>query len=385
MKARISLLLLCLPLLAFAQPIVLKGPHYAVTSWAGPEAGKATLGLMEGLLVRYNSVFLFDVSRTKNPWNVVVYSSKEEAEAALAGQTTRLKDFVYLEYADPAKSQLVAWVSADGLGTDQVRSLAFQGFYQFLWTFIPHPPAWIEIGLANVFWNSQWDGTTVTPNPDLPLLEALQKKWSEKAPDVASLLSAPSGSLGSDNDRDLEAWGLAAFLLETPEPSYARLLGAALAELSPTATEEVNRTAVGKRFQASKDLTVLGADVQAFWKARLGFAQRLAEGNAQYAANDLAGARRSFQEALNLRPKDNGARYLCGLTAYESKDYTAAEAYFAQVDGKSLPPGLLAYARGLTAFALKNNPDAKTWLEQAKAEDAATYEKLVAPVLELIK
>jgi tetratricopeptide (TPR) repeat protein len=390
MKARSSaLVLLLVPLLTFgapASPVVLKGPHYAVTSWAGVEAGQTTLDVMEALLARYNSLFLFDLSKAPGLWNVVLYNSKADFDAALAGQVAAVPaDYVYLHYADPERSHLAAWVPGEGSPVDEVRSLAFQGFFQFLWTFLPHPPAWIETGLASVFWNSHWDGKTLTANPDLPYLETLQDKWKDKAPDLKALLSAPEGTLDAGSGRDLEAWGLAAFLLESPDPTYARLFGSALGNLSPTASEEANRDAAYQRFAAAKDLNAAALDVQAYWKAKQGFAAHMAQGSAFLKEKNLQAATAAFQGALALRPLDDGALYFAGLTAYEAKEYLGADAWFAKVTPKALPPGLLAYARGLTAFALKQNDKAKTWLLQAKAEDSPAYDKLVAPVLELIR
>jgi len=390
MKARLFVLVLfLLPSFSFAAnptPVVVKGPHYTVTSWAGTEAGQTTLDLMEALLVRYNSLFLFDLSKAPAPWNVVLYATKADFDAALSGQVaTPPSDYVYLQYADPTKSVLAAWVPAEGSPVDEVRSLAFQGFFQFLWTFLPHPPAWIESGLASVFWNSQWDGKVVTASPDLPYLEALQERWKDKAPDLKTLVEAPEGTLDSNSGRDLEAWGLAAFLLESPDPSYARLLGSALGNLSPTATEEANREAVEQRFLAAKDWATAASDVQAFWRAKHGFASRLSQGTELLKEKDLVAAAAAFQAALALRPHDDAALYYAGLTAYEAKDYAGAEGWFGKVAPKALPPGLLPYARGLVNFALKQNEAAKAWLLQAKKEDAATYEKLVGPVLDLIK
>lgn len=390
MKLALRILMLVLPFGAFSAPVaspaVLKGPHYTINSWAGPEAAQQTLDLMEALLGRYNSLFLFDLSKAPRPWNVVLYASKEDFDAALAGQVAPTpNDYIYLQYTDPSKSELVAWVPAEGSQIDEVRSLAFQGFFQFLWTFIPHPPAWIETGLATVFWNSRWNGKTLTANPDLPYLEALQKKWKSKGPDLKALLSAPEGGLDPASGADLEAWGLAAFLLDSPEPAYSRLLGSVLADLSPTATEEANRSAVLQRFQASKDLETASAAVQTYWSAKTSFRANIDQGNEQLKAKDYVKAVASFQAALALRPNDGGALYYSGLVAFETKDYPAAEVFFSKVSLKALPPGLLAYARGLTAFALKKNNEAKTWLTQAKAEDETTYGKLAAPVLELIR
>lgn len=389
MKARLFLaIILALPALASAAPttpIVLKGTHYTVTSWAGVEAGQTTLDLMEALAVRYNSLFLYDLGQLPTPWNVILYANKADFDAALTGQVASVpNDYVYLHYLDPTRSHLAAWVPEEGSPVDEVRSLAFQGFFQFLWTFLPHPPAWIETGLASVFWNSRWDGKTLTADPDLPFLEALQERW-KTAPDLRALLSAEEGSLDTASGRDLEAWGLAAFLLETPDPTYARLFGSALANLSPAATEEANREAVIQRFLAAKDLNTASADVQAWWKAKVGFKGRLEQGIAQLKDKNYLGAAASFQAALTLRPHDDAALYYAGLTAYETKDYAGADAHFAKVEAESLPAGLLAYARGLTAFAQKRNEDAKRWLNQAKSEDEAAYGKLAAPVLDLIR
>jgi len=391
MKARLSILLLiALPIFAFAAPgtgpIVVKGPHYTVTSWAGPEAAQATLDIMEALAVRYNSLFLFDLSQVPTTWNVILYANKADFDAALTGQvSTPPSDYVYLHYLDSARSHLAAWVPSEGSPVDEVRSLAFQGFFQFLWTFIPHPPAWVETGLASVFWNSKWDGKVISADDDLPFLEALQERWKDKGPDLKTLIGAPEGSLDTTSGRDLEAWGLATFLLESPDPTYARLFGSALANLSAGATEEVNREAVAQRFVAAKDLNVASADVQAWWKAKLGFRARLEQGTNFLKEKNYPAAAAAFQSALVLRPNEDAALYYSGLTAYEIKDYAGSEAFFSRVNPKSLPPGLLAYARGLTAFALKQNDAAKSWLNQAKAEDEAAYGKLAAPVLDLIR
>lgn len=391
MKFRVALgLMVLVPLLGFAAPeatpVVLKGAHYTVTSWAGAEVGQTTLNVMEALLPRYNALFLFDLSKAPGPWNVTVFASKADFDAALTGQVATIpSDYVYLQYADPARSYLAAWVPAPGSPVDEVRSLGYQGFYQFLWTFLPHPPAWVETGLASVFWNSHWDGKVITANLDLPYLETLQARWKEKAPDLKVLLNAPEGTLDPAAGQDLDAWGLAAFLLESSDPTYARLFGSVLGNLSPTATEEENRNAVVQRFLAAKDLTAMATDVQAYWQGKLGFNARLTQGNSLLKEKNYPAAAAAFQGALGLRPTDNTALYFAGLAAYEAKDYPGADSFFGKVDPHALAPGLLPYARGLTAFALKQNDAAKTWLAQAKKEDAATYEKLVAPVLDLIK
>lgn len=388
MNVRFFALLLVLSSVAWAAPpaTVLKGTHYVVTSYAGAEAGQTTLDLMEALANRYNSYFLFDLSQVTAPWNVTLYASKADFDAGLKGQVTESPtDYVYLHYADPAKRVLAAWVPEAGSPVDEVRSLAFQGFFQFLWTFVPQPPAWLEVGLASVFWNSHWDGKTLSANPDLPFLETLQQRWRDRGPDVKALLSAPEGSLDPASGRDLEAWGLVAFLLDSPDPVYSRLLGSVLGNLSPSATETGNRDAALQRFSAARDLTKVSLDLQTWWKARQGFRARLESGQALLRDKNYSAAATAFQGALALRPDDSAALYYAGLAAYENKDYSGADTMFSRVQGRDLPAGLLAYARGLTAFALKQSDAAKTWLTQAKKEDDAAWGKLAAPVLDLIR
>lgn len=388
MKALTLCTLLLTPLMAWSAPgpDVLQGPHYTVTSWAGREAGQVTLDLMEALVTEYNSLFSFDLGRAPAPWNVTLYANKADFDAALAGQVEKVpEDYVYLHYSDPTRSQLVAWVPAEVAAIDEVKSLAFQGFFQFLWTFLPRPPAWIETGLATVFWNSQWDGKVVSADPDLPYLEDLQARWKETPFDVEALLKADSLTMGQAPGLDLEAWALAAFLLQAPDPSYARVFGSALTALSPTASVEENRNAVTARFQAAKDMKQIATDVQSWWMAKVGFRTWMDEGRAKLKGQDPKGAAGAFREALGLKPHDDGALYYWGLASYEAKDYGVAEEAFSRVNGKALPPGLLAYARGLTAFAQKKHSEAKALLVQAQTEDEATYAKLVAPVLELIR
>ena len=388
MNVRFAPLLLILPLLAFAEPaapVVLKGPHYTVTSWAGADEGQKALDLMEALAARYNSLFLYDLSKAPR-WNVSLYATKADFDAALATQLAAPPaDFTYLNYSDTSKSVLAAWVPDKDSTVNEVRSLAFQGFIQFLWTFVPHPPAWIETGLASVFWNTDWDGKTLTARAEAPFLDTLQTRWKDKAPDVKALLSAPEGTLTAASGLDIEAWALASFLLDSPDPVYSRLFGSALADLSSSATEEANGDAVLQRFQAVKDWAAEGADLQTYWNAKAGFAAKLAQGTAALKDKNYAAAAAAFQSALTLRPQDNAALYYAGLTAYESKDYAGADGDFAKVDGSALPPGVLAYARGLTAFALKQNDAAKTWLNAAKTADDGQFGKLVAPVLDLLK
>lgn len=389
MKVRLVAALLLIPLWGFSAPtdraVVVTGDHYQVTSYAGKDAADTTLAVMESLLPRYNALFLFDVSKNKDLWNVTLYASKDAFDAALADQVTPLPtDYVFLQYADAKKSTLAAWVPAEGSALDEVRSLAYQGFFQYLWTYIPHPPAWLETGLATVFWHSTWDGKTTVADASWPLLDSLQALWKAKGPDLKALLSAPEGTLNRNTGTDLEAWALATFLLQGPDPSYARLFGSLLTALSTSSDEVANRDAIMTRFMAAKALDQTSSDLRDWWLSKKSYQTWVTEGLTAAKASDWKTVDAAFTAAAEMKPGDETAVYYLGLSSYELKDYSKAESNFAKLDSKSFPSGLVAYARGLTAFALKKNPEAKAFLETAKQEDSATYEKLVAPVLDLI-
>jgi len=374
------------PVSSSAVPDILQGPHYHVTSWAGKAAGEATLKLMEALCEQYNSLFLFDLSKVTSRWNVEIYPDKASFDAALKGTVpTPLTDYVFLHYRDPQQSRIVAWVPEKNSPLDEVRSLAFQGFYQFLWTFVPHPPAWIETGLANHFWNELWDGKTLKMDTDWPYLPTLKTLWADRGPDLEALLSAPEGSLDTASGKDLEAWGLIEYLLSSPDPANSRLLGSLLANLSPTAAEEANRDAALQRVKSAMDFAVLSAATRTWWMAKVSFGEWIQKGQKEMKDGDPISALRSYKAALELRPADGPTLYYAGLAAYNAKDYTAADQFYAQIDQQALPAGLLEYAKGVNEFALKKYDAAKADLMAAKTANAAAYGPLVAPVLELIR
>ncbi len=366
---------LAVPAFTADSPVVLKSDHYTVTSWAGAEKANETLSLMEALLQNYNQLFLFDLSKLPAPLGVTIYATKEDFAKAMEGKTpAEPTDFVFLQYTDPAQSVLACWAT-----DDMAHPLAFQGFYQYLWSFLPRIPSWIETGLAYHFWNVTWDGKALQPPTEEPFLDALQTRWATDAPtDLTPLLTAASAN-------ELDSWALVTFLLQANDPVYPRVLGSILGNLAPAATLEANRQSALQRFQSGKNLSLAAKELVAWWKGQPSFSTLLAQGVAKMKEKDYTGALKLFQGALVQCPSDEQAQYYLGLASYELKDYPAAETSFAQIPGKNLPAGLLEYAKGLTAFAQKKWDDAKLYLGQAVERNEAEYKKAVLPVLELIK
>ena len=363
------------PAFSAESPVVVKNDHYTVTSWAGAEKATETLRLMEALLQNYNQLFLFDLSKLPAPLSVTIYATKEDFAKAMEGKTPVVPtDFVFLQYTDPALSVLACWATED-----MAHPLAFQGFYQYLWSFLPRTPSWIETGLAYHFWNVTWDGKALLPVTEEPFLDSLQARWATEAPtDLTPLLTAASAN-------ELDSWALVTFLLQASDPVYPRVLGSILGNLAPAATLEANRQSALQRFQSGKSLPLAAKELVAWWKGQSSFSTVLGQGVAKMKEKDYAAALKLFQGALLQRPSDEQAQYYLGLASYELKDYPTAETSFSLIAGKNLPAGLLEYAKGLTAFAQKKWDDAKLYLGQAVERNEAEYKKAVAPVLDLIK
>jgi len=331
--------------------------------------------LMEALLLQYNQLFLFDLAKLPATLNVTVMKNKADFQTALQGKTTTVQeDFVYLQYTDPAQSVLMCW-DRDNME----RPLAFQGFYQYLWSYMPRTPSWVELGLAYHFWNLNWNGTALSSATEDVFLDALLEQWSRTLPtDLSPLLMAESAD-------PLTSWALVEFLNRSSDPVYSRIFNSILLSLAPAGTLENNRQTALQKFQSGKNLEVAAGDMVAWWKSRTSFTTLLSQGVERMKAKDYLGAQKLFSAALVQRAQDDQALYYMGLAAYELKDFVQAESLFSSIDPATLPPGLLDYARGMNAFAQKKWDVAKDHFSQAVTANETEYRKLVDDALALAR
>lgn len=377
-----------------------KTPYYEVSSEVS-QAQADELGLMmEALLARYNSFFLQDLSKIDPPLKVRWFRDKASFDAFLADKVSAPRsDFAYLSYKDKTKSLLAGFEGA----ANPLPSLAFQGFIQYLWTFIPNPPVWVRNGFGYYFWDQKWNSTTQTleESGSLAFLESARKILAAGSVDLQSLLTLEDKRDGSaaDAEKDYQAWALVYFFVHSDNPVYNRILGNVMANLGSGSSVAENSLAALNRISAVRPLSSVSADLSAFMSKVKGFNDYMQEGIALYreflaaktaqspgAAELLVKAEGLFDQAQRIRPADYRPIYYKGLLSYGDANYSLAEARFnqslARTDGAN---GLLNYALGLSSFYQKKFPEAKAYLMKAKESNPAEFGSTVDAVMAMLE
>ena len=101
---------------------------YHVTSEIGEDHARALSEELEALIVLYNEDFHFSLEELEPRLRVRVFATKAQYDSYLDRLLGEQRDgFVYLHYADLAKSELVGYVSDD---PDLRTSMVHQSFIQ---------------------------------------------------------------------------------------------------------------------------------------------------------------------------------------------------------------------------------------------------------------
>ncbi|OHD11597.1 MAG: hypothetical protein A2Z96_02130 [Spirochaetes bacterium GWB1_48_6] len=376
-----------------------KTQYYEITSYVSQAQADETGLKMEALLNRYNSYFLQDLAKISPPLKVLWFKNKLDFDNFLKDKISSTReDFAYLSYKDKSKSLLAAYEGMD----NPFPSLAFQGFIQYLWNFIPQPPVWIRNGFGYFFWDLKWNQETqsLENSGNLAFLDAARKLYAKGTPDLKTLLTMEDKRDGSaaNGDLDYQAWSLVYFLIQSDNPIYNRLLGNLMSNLSPAATLPENTQNVLNKITGVRSLETIQGDLTVFLGSVKGFNDLMNEGiglyrdflKAKAEKNDLSKdllvqASGLFEAAAAINPKDFRPLYYRGLLAYGDGSYTQAESRFKESSALVVgSPGLLPYAQGLTAFYLKKFSEASLYLNQAKLENPTEFSSVVDTVLEMM-
>lgn len=359
------------------------GAMHVVESELGQEHANTILTMAQALFERYNSLFQFDKGTIVHPFKIKWFATKEGFDAYLV--TKRVEgtrnDFVFLSYRDPSKNELVAW----GSDENWFQSLAFQGFIQFIWSFIPNPPIWLRNGFAYFFWDSVWDeaSKSVKASENLTFLDAARSIIRRGAPDLNELLTLEEARVTPESD--YLAWALVHYFNNTSNAADVRLFANVLMALSPTESLANNSRSVLNRITSARSLSDLTANMMTHINSLQGFSTFMESGIERYRMGDWAGARRFFEQALALRPNDFRPHYYLGLTAYSEGNYQAAAIHYNNAMNFNPPPGLIPYALGLNSFYLRQYDEAKQLLQRAIAENPTDYQANAQQVLALME
>lgn len=354
-----------------------------VESELGDAHARKILTVMQALFDQYNQVFQFDKGNLRNPLKVRWFATKQGFDEYLASKRVEgiREDFVFLSWRDASKNELVAW----GEDENWFKSLAFQGFIQFIWSMIPNPPIWLRNGFAYYFWDLEWDEASgsIKRSSNLTFLDAAKNVVRGGAPDLNQLLTLEESRVTADTD--YLSWALVHYFSNTSNPADVRLFANVLISLSPTESLANNSRAVLNRITSARNLSDLSANLIQHLNGLQGFSTLMENGIERYRMGDWKGAAEFFTQAKELRPTDFRPHYYLGLTAYSEGNYEAAAIHYNNARNFNPPPGLIAYAMGLNSFYLRQYTEATALLKQAIAENPADYKTNAEQVLALMQ
>jgi tetratricopeptide (TPR) repeat protein len=348
--------------------------HYEIIS-EDPAAAERIGKDLEGRFTIYTRLFRFNPRLLAAPLKV-----------RLIGDTAAFDDYLvrrlgeksagalYLHYRQADRRELV--INYDGTpGADWERALPYQSFIQYLRSFIPNPPSWIEEGFAIYFSTLSIEEGETGYAENLSWLERVKEI---PIPPVEELLlpdawdaGAPSG-LSRENYSAL-SWALASFFLNSGDENYFRSLLECFRLLSPDAGLEENTLAAARWIEDWNGFENLDRDYRSYISARKTFPELINEGREAYGEGNYDKAESAFAVAADLRPGHYAPHYYLGLIAYSRGDWDRAEQHYNRSLERGGDKALLYYAMGLNAAAAERGSRAAEFLRLAADADPARY------------
>lgn len=352
--------------------------RYQVYSEISLSHAQETADKLEAYFDLFNSYFHFPEQDLPATMKVRIFSDKEGFDAYLEQFVPEAKSsFVFLQYSDPEKSELVGYWSE---GQDFDRYLAHHSFLQFLKTFIPNPPLWLQKGFAVYFETVTYDAEEESAElkENLGWVDTLKSYISEDTEEglipFPTLLSLDVESANANLNRFYsQSWGLVYFLLNSPVKAYNRILWDSISAMEADNTRKENEAAViRKAFE-----WVLKRDFDTAFKNYISslrtFPDVVEDGMSLYASAQYDRAEMDFINAISLRKDHPVPYYYMGLIKYARQDYLSAEYYYEMAIQRGSDPGITYYALGVNAFADGRISDAVKYLTMAHQADPLGY------------
>jgi len=352
-----------------------RSDHYSVTSQVNQAFTEDTAAFMEAFFDLYTSYLHFDPEQIEQPLQVRIFNNKSAYDSFLQkvlGETR--SSFVFLHYREAAKSELVGYYLEDQ--TALHKKLTHHGFTQYLKTFVPNPPLWIQKGFAVYFENSTYDSEKQTAvfHPNHAWVPTLREKLrrdaslsdSEVFIPVSSLLYLDQNTAGQKIEAFYsQVWGMVHFFIHSEKKSYNRLIWDAISALDPNAGMRTNENRVVKLAFEWVNKDSLISDFVNFMNELKTFPDLIQMGIDAYAQGEYEQAEEAFSQAKSLRSDHYVPDYYLGLISYNRSEFSMAEYHYLSAVKKDGNSDLLYYALGVNAMADNRLEDSNFYLEQA--------------------
>ena len=362
-----------------------RSDHYSVTTRVNQDFTEDTAEFMEAFFDLYTSYLHFDPETVEQPMKVRIFDTKQAYDNFLQnvlGETR--SSFVFLHYTDPKKSELVGYYLDNQ--TELQKKLIHHGFTQYIKTYIPNPPLWIQKGFAVYFENSTYDSEKQTAvfHPNHAWVPALREKLRQDPslsdPDifipVSNLLYLDQDSAAQKIESFYaQVWGMVHFLIHSEKKAYNRLIWDAISALDEDAGVRVNENRVVDMAFEWVNKDVLVSDFVSFMEELATFPDLIQKGIDAYAKGEYDRAEQAFTDAQTLRSDHNVPDDYDGLISYNRCEFSMAEYYYLSAVKKDGNSDLLYYALGVNAMADNRLEDSNFYLEQAVENEGPYSEK----------
>jgi tetratricopeptide (TPR) repeat protein len=361
--------------------------YYKVYSEVSNNHASETAQKMDAFFNLFNSYFHFDPDSLDTKLQVRIFSSKERFNTYLEKIIDARKDnFVYLQYTDPAKSELVGFNQAEDAFTT---SLIRHGFIQFIKSFIQNPPEWMLKGFAIYFEKSAYDEdqNKAVFKENLSWLNTLKTLiMEEQLLSPRQFLNPRSDVLTNRSQAyHAQAWGFVTFLRNTNKQEYNRILWDSISTLRPDGSKIENVVALNNGVFSWMNDFLLINEFKNYILSMKTFPDLVEEGIELYSLGNYEEAEETLLEAILLDGTHYLPYYYLGLIHYAREDFSLAEYYYQSARMLGADPALIHYAMGVNAFADGRYDNARDHLDQAKELNGAQYEEKADSLLERIE
>ncbi len=364
--------------------------HYRILSDISQDDAVSMTSRMEAYYGFFNRYFRFRDDTMEAKLTVRVFGNKESFDSYLTRLIPQSRDsYVYIQYRDPAKSELVVY-RTDGRFSDEM--LIHHAFIQFLKGYVPNPPLWILSGFSLYFEKS------VYRSEDASVLYKENTAWIKPLKEIVHLETLGDGhgellsleQLFTATADDVtvygtsfypQAWGWISFFIHSEQKGYSRILWDAISSLRSDAPLETNSGTVYSETVPWYQTDVLKYDFMRYAESLMTFSEMVTTGIVKYKAADYEAARALFQKALSLQSDSPVPYYYLGLISYGEENFTDAEYYYNTSLNAGGERALCLYALGLNSMAAKRFGEAREYLAQAASSDPAKYGSKVQDLL----